>query len=147
MSYHAPTGAIDLIEPEEREGFFDSIIKSLKSLTDPNNVGWDTLAGTVAECKAKWNLWYAGFVARENFLRREEQWKGNGQSSSLYLLQTVTELCNALEALNRWVGAIAKASASLESLNLDDEVVINFTRQRIVESNAGFLPGCSPEKH
>lgn len=98
MSYHALTAAIDPIEPDDREGLFDASIRSLRSLLDPNNVGWDILAGMVADRKSKWEEWYNGFVAREVFLQKEEQWKGNGQVSSRYLLQTVAELCNALEA-------------------------------------------------
>lgn len=96
---------IDTIQPQsedlisDTEGLFDFIIKSLKTLadlSDSNTAGWNALAGKMAECKVKWDAWYAGFVDREQFLQKEEQWNGNGRYSYLYLTRTATKLCDAL---------------------------------------------------
>lgn len=105
MSYHELLNVIDPIE----SGLFDSLIASLKSLptTNSNNTEkkfpWETLAGKVADCQTEWNKWYATYLECEPLLQSENQWKqgGNGQYSYTFLTQTVTELCNALEACKK----------------------------------------------
>ncbi|EGO59783.1 hypothetical protein NEUTE1DRAFT_136820 [Neurospora tetrasperma FGSC 2508] len=110
MSYHELLNVIESIE----DGLFDSLIESLNSLPNSNTEKWwETLAGKVADCQTEWNKWYAAYLECERFLQNENQWKGNGQYSYVFLTQTVTELCTALEALARWTKKLTTVSKFL----------------------------------